>query len=294
MSLVTSLGYVVVSASDLNAWREFGERLGLQENTDDVNQGPAETLYFRTDERSWRLAVDSGPDGGLVGLGFEVPSRAALDELGERLESAGYPVKVVPELAVQRNVLAVLTTQDQDGVPLEFFYGAKLAKEKFVSPRGVRFVTGDQGFGHAVVITADEAEALKFYGGVLGFRESDVIRIGEATAHFMSPNPRHHSLGFAAVPGLSGGALQHVMIEVDDLDDVGRALDRSVEAGVTLAMSLGRHTNDQMISFYCVSPSGFHLEYGWGGRRVDQQSHVMGYFDQGSVWGHRHSPATVR
>jgi len=40
-----------------------------------VNQGPAETLYFRTDERSWRLAVDSGPDGGLVGLRLRVPSR---------------------------------------------------------------------------------------------------------------------------------------------------------------------------------------------------------------------------
>jgi len=71
---VTSLGYVVVSASDLNAWREFGERLGLQENTDDVNQGRPKLSTSGPTKRSWRLAVDSGPDGGLVGLGFEVPS----------------------------------------------------------------------------------------------------------------------------------------------------------------------------------------------------------------------------
>ena len=34
-------------------------------------------------------------------------------------------------------------------------------------------------------------------------------------------------------------------------------------------MTLGRHTNDHVTSFYSRSPSGFMVEYGWGGRCVD-------------------------
>jgi len=52
-------------------------------------------------------------------------------------------------------------------------------------------------------------------------------------------------------------------------------------------MTLGRHTNDRMVSFYCVSPSGPSVEFGWDGRRVDDRTHVTGFYDEGSVWGHK-------
>ena len=31
-------------------------------------------------------------------------------------------------------------------------------------------------------------------------------------------------------------------------------------------MTLGTHTNDRMTSFYVRTPSGFEIEYGFGGR----------------------------
>ena len=34
-------------------------------------------------------------------------------------------------------------------------------------------------------------------------------------------------------------------------------------------MTLGRHSNDYMTSFYIHSPSHFFVEYGWGGRAID-------------------------
>src|SRR5882762_11087014 len=79
MNEVTALGYVVVTASDLGAWATFAEDcLGLQ-----VAPGPdggtdRETLFLRTDERSWRLAVEEGDNAGLVALGFEVNSNQGL------------------------------------------------------------------------------------------------------------------------------------------------------------------------------------------------------------------------
>ena len=53
-------------------------------------------------------------------------------------------------------------------------------------------------------------------------------------------------------------------------------------------MTLGRHTNDRMFSFYAKTPSGVVVEYGWGGREITDPDHVTNYFTEASVWGHRH------
>ena len=87
MREVVALGYVVVSAADLDAWSEFGQAgLGLQLSNPDAD---GDTLLFRMDDRRWRLAVQEGTDGGLVALGFEVAGPAELTSLCDRLEAAG-------------------------------------------------------------------------------------------------------------------------------------------------------------------------------------------------------------
>ena len=52
-------------------------------------------------------------------------------------------------------------------------------------------------------------------------------------------------------------------------------------------MTLGSHTNDRMTSFYVRTPSGFEIEYGTGGRSVDDATWVVGSYDAQSVWGHK-------
>ena len=52
-------------------------------------------------------------------------------------------------------------------------------------------------------------------------------------------------------------------------------------------MSLGRHTNDLMTSFYVRTPSGFEIEYGTGGRLVDDETWEIGQYDTQSMWGHK-------
>jgi len=96
-------------------------------------------------------------------------------------------------------------------------------------------------------------------------------------------------VAFAAVPGLAG--LHHLMLEVTTLDDVGTALDVIGGREIPLAMSLGRHTNDLMTSFYVRTPSGFEIEYGTGGIVVDDDTWTVGTHQSGSRWGH-HPPAT--
>lgn len=77
------------------------------------------------------------------------------------------------------------------------------------------------------------------------------------------------------------------MLEVRSLDDVGRALHRCQDAGHHISLTLGRHSNDHMLSFYPLTPSGFDVEYGWAGLEVDDERwHVMTHATN-SAWGHR-------
>ena len=97
----------------------------------------------------------------------------------------------------------------------------------------------------------------QFYTEVLGFNVSDTIEAGTTLRFFHCPGhaARHHTVAMVSAPGMVG--LHHVMLEVNDLDDVGNALDIDNQRQIPLAMSLGRHTNDQMTSFYVRTPSGF-------------------------------------
>ena len=77
------------------------------------------------------------------------------------------------------------------------------------------------------------------------------------------------------------------MVEVGSLDDVGQGYDLAQMEEERIAYTLGRHINDHMTSFYVNTPSGFFIEYGWGGRVIDPatwQPHET--FDGPSLWGH--------
>ena len=80
----------------------------------------------------------------------------------------------------------------------------------------------------------------------------------------------------------------HLMIEVENVDDVGLAYDRVNEAGCPLAMTLGRHPNDEMTSFYVRTPSGFEIEFGAGGKLINMDEEwPVGQYDAMSIWGHK-------
>ncbi|MGH8978091.1 MAG: VOC family protein, partial [Acidimicrobiia bacterium] len=167
----------------------------------------------------------------------------------------------------------------------ELSHGQRQASEPFEPGRPIDgFVTGDGGLGHAVLFVPNLAEAERFYIDVLGFRLSDAVEDG-VSIRFLHCNSRHHSLAFVAVPGMVG--MHHLMLEVTSLDDVGTALDVVNARQLALAMSLGRHTNDLMTSFYVRTPSGFEIEYGTGGRLIDDDDWETGAYDAQSIWGHK-------
>ena len=64
---------------------------------------------------------------------------------------------------------------------------------------------------------------------------------------------------------------------------VGQALDRINAEGIQLSSTLGRHTNDKMVSFYVRAPGDWDIEFGTDGMRVDVKGNVY-CTGPGGVW----------
>ena len=79
----------------------------------------------------------------------------------------------------------------------------------------------------------------------------------------------------------------HFMVEYNNLDDVGQGYDLLQYKDNAIAYTMGRHTNDYMTSFYSITPSGFFVENGWGGRIIDPNTwQPIETFEGPSFWGH--------
>ena len=276
-----ALGYVGFGSADLDGWRQFGTGLvGLQ-----AVERSASLLAFRMDDRKQRIVIDkSMPDGGRF-FGWEVADAAALDALAARLETAGIEVTAEPPtLADNRRVRGLISFHDPAGNRLEAFHGAEIADTPFSPGRSISgFRTGPLGVGH-VVLTVDNIDPMmRFYVDVLGFALSDYIE-RPFRAYFFHINARHHSL---ALIETGNNGMHHLMVELFSLDDVGQAYDVASSEPERVNVTLGRHTNDLMTSFYAKTPSSFMVECGWGGRDIEPKTWKPFEMKAGpSLWGH--------
>ncbi|GAB2680915.1 VOC family protein [Nocardia goodfellowii] len=287
---ISSLGYVRVAVSDPQAWRTFAfDVLGFAEGT-----GPdPDALYLRMDERAARLVLVPGAADKVLAIGWEVRDYRALAQVRDAVRQFGIEVTQLPVAeADARRVEEVISFLDPAGTTVEVFHGPVLDHSPVVNQHGNRFVTEGLGLGHAVLPVPDLETAFRFYTEVLGFRPRGAFRLptppehGPMRVRFLGVNQRHHSLALIPSGGKEGPGLVHIMVEVDALDDVGRALDRVGKAGYHLSSTLGRHTNDKMISFYVRTPGGWDLEFGTEGIRVDESAYTAEEITADSYWGH--------
>jgi 2,3-dihydroxybiphenyl 1,2-dioxygenase len=288
---VTQLGYLGIGVSNMGEWREFAtDVLGLQES----GTGPAGEVYFRLDAYHYRLVLTPTGEDDITLTGWEVKDADALEQVANRLR--GLSINVVngtKEDADARMVLGLVRFNDPDGVPTELYYGPYLDHQPFVSPRVTSgFKASDLGLGHIVRSVDDQESYLRFLTEGLGAKISDYISMTPSVRLvFTHVNPRHHTVALAPYRQAAAGQppmkrINHLMLEVNSLDDVGFALAQFQRRGIPTGQ-LGRHTNDHMVSFYGMTPSGFRVEYGTGGRTIDNEdTWEVKHYRAASFWGH--------
>ena len=301
MSDLKSLGYITVSTADIDRWRHFAFGvLGFAEG-----KGPdPSALYLRMDERAARIIVVPGETDRVLRIGWEVRDHAALQRVTAALDRAAVAFKRLSvDEAGDRRVEEVITFDDPSGTTLEVFHGAVLDHSPVITPFGAKFVTGDQGLGHVVVPATDPNAMFDFYTDVLGFRSRGAFRVplpkefGPVRVRFLGINERHHSMAIVPAAHQRDPGVVHVMVEVDTLDAVGRALNRINADGFQLSSTLGRHTNDKMVSFYVRAPGDWDIEFGTDGMRVDETYYTAEEITADSYWGHQwvgDMPAAMR
>lgn len=286
MKGISKLSYLLIEASDLPAWQAFAIRLGFQ-----VIQKSENELQLRMDDQSYRIIVSQGPLDDLRIIGWEFQNVEALSTYITELVQKGLEVEAASiELKTHRQIDALYIMTDLNGIQHEFAVGLAKAPEHFVSTQlQSKFLTTD-GLGHVLISTQDKASSIDFYQR-LGLSITDTIAEEIAPgvvidATFMHVNQRHHSFAFAPMPP-EAKRLHHLMVEVSSFDDVGLAYDRCANAQDPIAMTLGKHPNDEMFSFYVQSPSGVAVEVGYGGKLIDYKNWQTESFSKLSSWGHK-------
>lgn len=279
---ITQLGYIGIAATDPVAWRAYAiDFLGMQ-------VGGTDHLVLRMDDRAQRILIEPSDHDGIAFLGFEATDDAALTNVAQALRAAGVEVsRATDEEKSERQVTEMIWFLDPDKNRIEVYFGPALAAEPFIASRPIGgFRTGELGVGH-IALRTDNFEAMEdFYQNILKFRLSDFIKAEPFRASFFHVNRRHHTL--AVIEGPERGA-HHIMIEYNFMDDVGRLYDMALKQPDCITVTLGRHSNDHMFSFYSKTPGGFMIETGWGGRLIDEDTWRPEALYGPSIWGHERS-----
>jgi 2,3-dihydroxybiphenyl 1,2-dioxygenase len=284
MVQVTELGYMGVGVKDLDAWKTFaGDIIGMEL----ADEGERDRCYLRLDYWHHRMVLHTNGSDDLEYLGFRVAGPDEFGEMQRQLSEAGVKYRVgSSDEASERRVLEVMKLNDPGGNPVEIFHGPEV---EFVKPfhpgrrMHGRFKTGAGGIGHCIVRQDDIDAARRFYMA-LGMRGGVEykIKVGDRVVApvFMHCNDRDHTVAFGVGP--QKRRINHLMVEVENLDDVGLTYDIVRKNKVPVTITPGKHSNDHMYSFYMRNPSGWVIEYGWGGRPATYQSE---YYVQ-DIYGH--------
>ena len=110
---------------------------------------------------------------------------------------------------------------------------------------------------HMLIFTRDIAQAVKFYGGVLGLRLSD--RSGDMIAFMHGIHGSdHHMIAFVKS---DGPGLHHLSWDVPSINAIGLGAMQMADKGYTAGWGLGRHVLGSNYFHYVRDPWGSYAEY---------------------------------
>jgi hypothetical protein len=141
------------------------------------------------------------------------------------------------------------------------------------------------GVGHVVLVVPKYSPEIdQFMREIMGFNWfGHGLKRGPFGFYRAKLNPRSHNIAYQEIPGHHG--IDHIGIEVKELDDVGIAYDLAEADGLKIQRTLGRHVQDPSISFYHQAPTGLGMEYIWGARMFPAVDFEERRAKQFALWG---------
>ena len=130
---------------------------------------------------------------------------------------------------------------------------------------------GSRQLDHVTVATADVVKTAEWYRDVLGFRfmattfldhDPKIVVFGVVTT-----NEKSHDLGLGVDFSNLPGRLHHLAFWLDSQDELLRAADQLMEAGVAIEYGPGKHGIGEQSYLYFREPGGVRIELNTGGYR---------------------------
>jgi 2,3-dihydroxybiphenyl 1,2-dioxygenase len=292
------LGYVVIETDKFADWRRFGQdAIGM--HYDDTLP---DVTRFRLDDNECRFLLQRGPAEDVTALGWQVDDHATFDEILARVTGRSVPVTegTADEVAL-RGVERLVRFPGPNGLAQEVFTRACTTDTPLDMRVGGGFVTGESGMGHVAITSKKPHQVRGYYNTVFDARLTDYIDETisglKLKIRFLRVNERHHSVAIAAINRLPVNPIrtriQHLNIQVADLDDMVASYQRIKKLGFHMALVVGQHTNDRELSYYATTPSGFEWEVGWNPIVIDENTWEPTTYQGISIWGHTSGGQTI-
>lgn len=292
------LGYLVIETQKFDDWRRFGrDAIGM--HLDDTSR---DAMRFRLDDNECRFLLQRGPAEDVTALGWQLDGHADFDEVVSRVTRHGVPlVDGTEDEAALRGVERLARFPGPNGLLQEIFTRPRSCAGPLDMAVHNGFVTGEGGIGHVAITTKQPQQMRGYFNTVFDARLSDYINETisgiKLKIRFLRVNQRHHSVAIAAANRLLINPIrtriQHLNVQVADLDDMTAAYQRVTALGYHMALGIGQHTNDRELSFYAKTPSGFEWEVGWNPLIVDEETWEPTTYQGISIWGHTREGQTI-
>lgn len=292
------LGYVVIETEKFADWRRFGrDAIGMH-----LDETLPDVMRFRLDGNQCRFLLQHGPAEDATALGWQLDDHATFDVIEARIRSHGVPISAGSDEEAQlRGVERLVRFPGPNGLTQEMYVNPLTTTAPLQLAAIGGFVTGDSGMGHVAIATKKPHQMRGYYSTVFDARLSDYIDETisglKFKIRFLRVNERHHTVAIASVNRLPINPIrtriQHLNIQVAELDDMTTSYQRVKDLGFHMALSVGQHTNDKELSYYAMTPSGFEWEVGWNPIVVDENTWEPTTHQGISIWGHTQEGQTV-
>ncbi len=262
--MIRSLAHVALQVTKLEASvRYAGEVLGMRE-VERVDGRAYLTLGSQHNTYGGChhvIEYFEGPVTALEHVAFRVANPEALQQLRNRLEKAGVPVRAGrPE----PGIADAIRFESPCGHAFELFCGCDYSQKAYTA-NGVRL----RRIQHINLNASNLDTMLEFMTAVLGFRISDyAYGGGQLALVFLRCEADHHTAGV----GRGADGLFHVAFEVDSMSELARLGDALDREGRRFVWGPGRHGAGDNVATYHTDPSGVPIEVFWDMQRIDDEA----------------------
>ncbi|NYI91847.1 catechol 2,3-dioxygenase-like lactoylglutathione lyase family enzyme [Amycolatopsis endophytica] len=221
----------------------------------------SDVVFFGTpaNPEAYIVRVRKDPAKRVDLIAFAAESASAVDELAQRLGSAGITLVREPDKLGTPGGGYGFRFFDPDGRLIEVSSDVAPRPWRALEPRE----SVPQKLSHVVVNSPDVVATKRFYETHLGFRLSDWL---EDKMCFMRVRSDHHILAIAQGPHTS---LNHVSFEMRGLDEFMRGTGRLIRQGRDPVWGPGRHSAGDNTFSYFTDPVGNVVEYTTELERID-------------------------